>query len=335
MPAPATTPLMDATTAALGSLAADLAVYPIELHKTRVQAQIGTPRRKAAAQRDGTDGTAGSEAEARAQRRAAVRVYSLVGLLRMYEGVSWYVCKSALQNFVYFFIRRWITNLYVGRTRMGMFESMALSSAAGCITLTGMLPFDVIDVRCKTSAILGDDGREGPLAAARGIYKDGGLAAFWNGLGVAYVLTSNPALTFTAFDKLKLLEQRRLVRSERRQGRRPKALGTLHTFAIASAAKSVATVLTYPLIRAKVIMQSRRKRGGEQGGGGSSGVMDLFVIWGEVMKAEGYLGVYDGLGAQLSKSVLSSALLLMTKDQTEAAIIRALRRLAEAKGGGG
>ena len=83
--------------------------------------------------------------------------------------------------------------------------------------------------------------------------------------------------------------------------------------------KCVATLLTYPAIRAKVMCQSA---GGESYGGALGAVR-------AVVRTEGPAGLYKGLSPQLLKTVLSAAVGLMLKERISEArrgLLRALRR---------
>ena len=91
-------------------------------------------------------------------------------------------------------------------------------------------------------------------------YKEDGVAAFYRGLAASVLLCVNPAIYNTVFDQLKA---RLLARIEARSGgRRVVALSTVQAFVLGVIAKAIATLLTYPYIRAKMVMQaaSRAKR---------------------------------------------------------------------------
>ncbi|CAM9318698.1 unnamed protein product [Choristocarpus tenellus] len=142
--------------------------------------------------------------------------------------------------------------------------------------------------------------REPSLLTVTGqLYQEGsgGLARFWCGLVPSLILTCNPAINYTAFDILKSLwiarrskrpvihenwvPKSRMKGSGARvgagAGERPDPigrptgsveevyLGALEAFFLAAVAKAVATLLTYPLIRAKVILMAAKSRGGSQG----------------------------------------------------------------------
>ncbi|CAM9705859.1 unnamed protein product [Discosporangium mesarthrocarpum] len=114
------------------------------------------------------------------------------------------------------------------------------------------------------------------------LHEEGGgnMARFWRGLVPSLILTCNPAINYSSFDLLKSLWTTRVrERGEEEVGAQagargasmdPKYLGALEAFILAAAAKALATMLTYPLIRAKVVMMaSCGRKGGRTGEGGS------------------------------------------------------------------
>ena len=98
------------------------------------------------------------------------------------------------------------------------------------------------------------------MSTAREVYAKGGLPAFWAGLGPSCLLVVNPAINFAAFDRLKLLYNRGFKGGGGRKLTANEAanmsLGPLEAFFIGAASKAIATSMTFPLIRAKVLMMS-------------------------------------------------------------------------------
>lgn len=124
--------------------------------------------------------------------------------------------------------------------------------------------------------------RQSLSAVALELYREGnGIARFWRGFAPSLMLTCNPAINYTAFDLLKALWLRRRAASGingsrlsapahaavgSSSGGVPQAgagggagtgfLDPVEAFLVAAAAKSLATLVTYPLIRAKVILMT-------------------------------------------------------------------------------
>ncbi|CAM9853733.1 unnamed protein product [Scytosiphon promiscuus] len=107
------------------------------------------------------------------------------------------------------------------------------------------------------------------------LYREsGGIGRFWRGFVPSLILTCNPAINYTAFDMLKALWLRRRhpdppaaaasaasgasagAAASARGGGAPGFLNPLEAFLVAAAAKSLATLITYPMIRAKVVLMT-------------------------------------------------------------------------------
>ena len=77
------------------------------------------------------------------------------------------------------------------------------------------------------------------------------------------MLVANPAINFAAFDGLKLLYNRSFKGGKGRKLTANEAanmsLGPLEAFFIGAVSKAIATSITFPLIRAKVLMMSAEK----------------------------------------------------------------------------
>ncbi|CAM9927888.1 unnamed protein product [Sphacelaria rigidula] len=137
------------------------------------------------------------------------------------------------------------------------------------------------------SGIKGGVRRQSLWTVARQLYNEdggdarGGLSRFWRGFTPSLILTCNPAINYTAFDFVKTLWLNRQAAistvvpdtstggasalTAKRAGAGAASVTTggnsgflnpVEAFLIAAAAKSLATLITYPLIRAKVILMA-------------------------------------------------------------------------------
>ena len=124
--------------------------------------------------------------------------------------------------------------------------------------MTGTLPLDVLTTRLQTQPP--GEPRIGVAGMARRIWAEGGIGAFWRGYVAAVILSSNPAINYTVFDSVKAA----MERAVRRRGRRTRPgvplLSALELFVAGAVAKAVATIITYPLIRAKVLLMACAKK---------------------------------------------------------------------------
>lgn len=136
----------------------------------------------------------------------------------------------------------------------------------------------------------------------------GGFFGLYAGFSASLILSVNPALTYAIFDKAKKFASKRAeARAESQKDEKNGAAEGTETeagllFLAGVISKLVSLSLIYPLIRAKALMQTRQ-----------TGMVGVLL---EVFRAEGFVGLYAGIGAQFSKSLLSTALLLVTKEKT-------------------
>jgi hypothetical protein len=135
------------------------------------------------------------------------------------------------------------------------------------------------------------------IAAVFRKYSDSGAfqkyAALWKGLIPALLLCSNPSIHYTAFDMTKT---RLVARREHKKLSMPEA------FLVGLFAKFVATVATYPLIRAKLILMVTSET-------------SLIATLCKSYREDGVRGLYKGCNWQLLHTVLKSALMMMVRER--------------------
>ena len=156
------------------------------------------------------------------------------------------------------------------------------------------------------------------------IYAEGGIAELYAGILPSLLLTCNPAINYAVFDQTKAAWLAHKMRTARaiaaEAGGEVKAsngsqlaqesagleLSAVEAFLIGVIAKLTSTVLTYPLIRAKVVVQS-----------GVSKYSSTLLVMLMLMRDEGIFGVYKGLKPQLMRAICGGALLVMGKEKIQ------------------
>ena len=212
---------VEAAAGAIGALFCTSVLYPLETAKTIIQAGKADPG----------DGAT----------NVIVKVAQNEGVAALFKGISLKSLHVVIQNYLYFYMYEIIKSYRKG---LGIKTSTLTNTIsgvlAGCGNLTVTLPLDTLVVQIQTNKTGKSVSEliEGIIAkGASGIYR---------GFGVSCILTLNPALTFAVFDALKA-KVTKILKTER--------LSVLQAFVIGSLAKAIATILTYPLIRAKAVMQ--------------------------------------------------------------------------------
>jgi len=157
------------------------------------------------------------------------------------------------------------------------------------------------------------------------------VLSLWNGLLPALLLCTNPAIQYTMFENLKtaLLQHRS---SQLQQGSKRLTMGEAFVFGLIS--KFFATIMTYPLIRAKVMLMVSSPDVfedddcNEVGSNGSNGnaksndetrtkkyprSLPLLLI--SIFRNDGIRGLYRGCSVQLLHTIMKSALMLMIRER--------------------
>ncbi|EPS66250.1 hypothetical protein M569_08529, partial [Genlisea aurea] len=294
--------LAEATSGAVGALVSTTVLYPLDTVKTKYQAE----NRAHDQQKYRNISDVFSEAISKGQ------------VLSLYQGLWTKNLQSIISQFVYFYGYSFFKRLYLRESRfksIGTTANLLIAAAAGACTVIVTQPLDTASSRMQTS----DFGKSKGLweSLSEGSWRDA-----YDGLGISLLLVTNPSIQYTVFDQLK---QRIVAGNKRSETATPQALSAFSAFVLGAVSKCIATCLTYPAIRCKVVIQSanengkrRRRRGG------------VWETVSSIWKKEGIAGFFKGVEAQMLKTVLTSALLLMIKEKiskTTWVLMIALRRV--------
>ncbi|XP_057503591.1 peroxisomal adenine nucleotide carrier 1-like [Actinidia eriantha] len=300
--------LSEATSGAIGALLSTTILYPLDTCKTKYQAEV----------------RAHGQQKYRNLSDVFWEAISTRQILSLYQGLGTKNLQSFISQFVYFYGYSYFKRLYLeksGSKSIGTKANLVLAAAAGACTAIITQPLDTASSKMQTSA----------FGKSKGLWQtltEGNWSEAFDGLGISLLLTSNPAIQYTVFDQLK---QRLLMAKQNTtdKGSSLEALSAFSAFVLGAISKSVATVLTYPAIRCKVMIQAADSNDDEssKAKGRSRKTVSgaVYAIW----RKEGPLGFFKGLHAQILKTVLSSALLLMIKEKITATtwvLILATRR---------
>ncbi|KZS92455.1 mitochondrial carrier [Sistotremastrum niveocremeum HHB9708] len=322
------TPFGHALAGALGGVFANAAVYPLDTVKTRIQAATTSKNGKR------TD-------------RAAARI-SIVNLLLdilkeegiagYYKGFGASMLNTFSMQYAYFFFYSAVRSSYIKRLTkklpagspipaLSTAAELLLGAVAGALAQIFTIPVSVIATRQQVGRKKPESPSPGSenqkalaesddsfLGVAREIVREDGVQGLWLGIKPGLVLTVNPSITYGVFERVKTMVL---------LGSTATKLNPWMSFLLGAFSKSLATVVTYPYIMAKVRIQAgtdKETKGEEKEGSAqktqakSVGAIDILK---KVLKDDGFLGWYKGMGAQITKAVLSQALLFMSKDQFE------------------
>lgn len=287
--------ISEATSGAIGALVSTTVLYPLDTCKTKYQAEIG----------------AHSQQKYRNISDVFWEAISNHQVLSLYQGLGTKNLQSFINQFIYFYGYSFFKKLYLkksGSKSIGTKANLILAATAGACTVVVTQPLDTASSRMQTSE----------FGKSKGLWEslsEGTWSEAISALGISLLLTANPSIQYTVFDQLK---QRLLKgRPSKKNGTESssEALSAFSAFVLGAVSKCVATCLTYPAIRCKVMIQAAESDEDEKKEAQPKSrktIADaILMIW----EREGPLGFFKGLESQILKTVLSSALLLMVKEK--------------------
>jgi hypothetical protein len=287
--------LSEATSGAIGSLVSTTVLYPLDTCKTKYQAEVQAQHQ-------------------RKYRRISDVLWEAISkrqVLSLYQGLGTKNVQSFISSFIYFYGYSYFKKLYLkttGNKNIGTTANLIAATMSGVCTILITQPLDTASSRMQTSE----------FGKSKGLWEtlsEGSWSEAYDGLAISILLTTNPSIQYTAFDQLKhrLLKGKISKKTDTKSS--PESLSAFSAFMLGAVSKCAATCLTYPAIRCKVTIQAadsydnkstEAERKAQKTISGA-----LYTIW----KREGLLGFFNGLQAQILKTVLSSALLLMVKEK--------------------
>ncbi|MBW0506814.1 hypothetical protein O181_046529 [Austropuccinia psidii MF-1] len=325
-------PFGNALAGAIGGVISNAVVYPLDTVKTKVQAEsekleesLPSPQIKRL--------NAPSRLPFRQQSAFQVflRIYKLQGIGGFYRGFLASMLNTFSMQFAYFYWYMVVRKTYISKllpkssaqaaskaVNLGIATELTLGALAGAIAQIFTIPVSVVATRQQLEN--SKTGGKSLLATASEIIRDDGPTGLWRGLKPSLVLTINPAITYGSFEQLKFI----FLGPEGK-------MTPGKAFWIGALSKTLATVVTYPYIMAKVRLQAKYEVEGSSGESHLdagykaadqkqprkerySGAIDVLK---QVHTEKGYLGWYQGMQAQIMKAVLSQALLFGIKDALE------------------
>lgn len=151
------------------------------------------------------------------------------------------------------------------------------------------------------------------------------MGTWYKGIKAYYALCFKPALQYTVFEQVKAIWVKHRV---------DKTLGAAEAFVLGMIARTVATILVFPYLRAKVLMQKSKTsdddddvdNNNNNGSGANNNKKKLTmstVLW-SALESDGIAGLYQGLGPELTRGIFSAALMLMIKERISGSVRRLL-----------
>ncbi|GFZ47855.1 hypothetical protein JCM24511_05602 [Saitozyma sp. JCM 24511] len=290
---PPLTPVGSALAGALGAVFSNAVVYPLDTVKTRLQALSPSELNQLTGEQAEPSTSAPSGLPApgstpttprkpaahdvvkrlpRALLRRLrkwqmlsllIRILRTEGVSGAFKGFSANMINTFSQQFAYFFFHTFLRTTSLRqlsargkRPVLSTSSELFLGALAGGLAQIFTIPVAVIATRQQLwmpPPSAGKAAHQRPptfAETAREVIAEGGPTALWTGLRPGLVLTVNPAITYGVFERSKSW-----VLSGERQGGK---LGTAEAFWLGVMSKTLATVVTYPYIFAKVRLQAKQ-----------------------------------------------------------------------------
>ncbi|RDD39875.1 Peroxisomal membrane protein PMP34 [Trichoplax sp. H2] len=277
--------LTHAIAGASGSAVAMSTFYPLDLARTRLQVDMQTKLVKPTHQ-------------------ILAKIIREEGLSALYTGFGPVLTSLYCSNFVYFYAFNGLRMLDVVK-QLPLTQSVSdlvVGMVAGTINVFATTPLWVANTRLRLQGVTVRDYNNkvikktqytGIFDCFRRIIKEEGILSLWSGLAPSLVLCCNPAIQFMSYEALK----RYITR-----GKNNMQIPSWLVFLMGAISKAIATVLTYPLqvsqarLRHNTSEKANKKR-------------TFITIMQEIIRHEGFSGLFKGLEAKLLQTVLTTALM--------------------------
>jgi len=250
------------------------------------------------------------------------------GISGLYAGLDSALFGISVTNFVYYYWYEWTKSAFenaaikAGRAsrKLTTLEGIAAGAIAGSATVLLTNPIWVINTRMTARKNESEEvlpgGEKKPvrkpttLGTLLKLLKEEGPSALFAGVLPALVLVSNPIIQYGLYEQARnFIEARRKV-------------GPRDAFYLGALTKLLATSITYPYLTVK----SRAHVAGKDAK--SVGILSTLN---NIVKEEGYGGLYRGIAPKISQSVLTAAFLFAFKDVFYEMTVKARRKALAVK----
>jgi adenine nucleotide transporter 17 len=243
----------------------------------------------------------------------------------LYRGVTPIVATIAISNFIFFYVNELMKRLMVSpnTSRTSSQQRLRLliaSCMAGVVNVLLTNPLWVTNLRI----VAGDTFSESLLVELYNAVKNHGLAHLWKGTSTSILLVSNPVIQFFVYEQLR---NRRVA--SRRLGDNLTALEAFWTGAVA---KTIATIMTYPLQLTQAVLRMQGQIDGVIAAESTPpndhgrtiiaaprylGTWDCIV---KLYRRGGVEGIFTGMRAKMLQTVLTASFTFLTYEQILGAV---------------
>ncbi|RCI10999.1 hypothetical protein L249_5412 [Ophiocordyceps polyrhachis-furcata BCC 54312] len=302
---PEVSPWSRAVAGAAGAVLANFLVYPLDIIKTRLQVQAG---------HGGLNSVGDDGVHYTSTWNAMSHIVAEDGIGGLYAGMNGSLIGVASTNFAYFYWYTIARSIYfrqpiLRHSTPSMTMELVFGAVAGALAQIFTIPVAVVTTRQQTARRV---ERRSLFDTAREVV-DGpdGVSGLWKGLKASLVLVVNPAITYGAYERL---------RNVLFQGK--STLKPWEAFFLGAMSKAIATLVTQPLIVAKVCLQSKPPLA--MNGKPFRSFVDVIRF---IAKHEGLPALFKGIGPQISKGLVVQGILMMIKERVEIYVLLLISHL--------
>ena len=281
---------------AVGSAVSMVIFYPLDTARTRLQVD--------------------DKREAKHSPVVIAEILKEEGFQSLYRGLFPVITTLCCSNFVYFYTYSSLKVVMLGDLKSDPVKDLIFATIAGIVNVLVTTPLWVVNTRLKLQGVKfeTDKYRDAKKTHYRGIIdailkiaRFEGVSALWNGTKPSLILASNPAIHFMVYETQKRYFQRTLGIEE---------LSGFLYFIIGAIAKTMATIMTYPL----QIIQSRSRA--ERSRSKGDGTKSMSSSLAQIVRTQGLKGLYKGMESKLLQTVLTAAFMFMVYEKIAAAVFR-------------
>lgn len=163
------------------------------------------------------------------------------GIVGMYKGLQTGLIGTVVSFGIYFFWYRFFKNAFrhfTGKEQFSDLDVAIITALSGIINSLMTNPIWFINTRMTLAK-----EKKGVIQTVKDIFKAEGITAFYRGVLPNMVLIMNPIINFVIYENLKKWMLNRKF-----------SLNFLQLMLISSIGKSIATLLTYPVLTVRVLL---------------------------------------------------------------------------------
>jgi len=196
--------------------------------------------------------------------------------------------------------------------------NLAVGAVAGVINVLFTTPLWMVSTQLAVQAKNGDKTAggvkpyEGMWDGLVQCYKAEGIEGLWKGLIPNLALVSNPTIHFFTYERVRIW----MVKIAEHRGT---PITSFEFFLMGALAKTIATVVTYPIQIAQSHLRNDRKSA--DGKHKYSGTIDCLL---KITKTAGVAGLFRGMTAKLWQTVLTAAFQFMTYEKMRLMVFKGL-----------